>query len=298
MAFWWVNQGQTFANAVKDGFLWAPNPTKPSKPDWTNMLRLQVGDVVFCYSRKMLRAVCTITAPPAAMMSPYPDDWKHDEPGTVALADYVQLATPLSYAAVTSGPNGISLAGAYPTLQPLDAARQPLNKPAQAYLFELPAAAGAQLLALCGVAPPSANVPPLPAKNAKGTTRLYLRLARVGQGVFGKEVRKASGNSCVATGLQGDGLILQAAHIKPWERCNDIERLDPENGLLLHATLHHAFDQGLISFDDAGLLLLKPGVNPVAGKFGLTPQTQLPSILMTPSRRKYLKGHREEFGFP
>lgn len=290
MAFWWVNQGQTFANARQDGFLWAPNPTKPSKPDWTNMLRLQVGDIVFCYSKKMLRAVCTIAASPAPMMSPYPNDWKHDEPGTVALADYVDLTTPLSYAAITSGASAISLAGAYPKLQLPD-------KPALAYLFELPPTAGTQLLALCGVAPPSANVPAIPTKNAKGTTRLYLRLARVGQGVFGKEVREASANRCAATGLQGEGMILQAAHIKPWEVCSDIERLDPENGLLLHATLHHAFDQGLVSFDDAGLLLLKPGTNPIAGKIGLTPQTQLPSTLLTPNRRKYLKSHRKEFGF-
>lgn len=291
MAFWWVNQGQTYDNALQNGFLWAPNPTKPSKPDWTNMLRLQVGDIVFCYSKKHLRAICTITAPPASLMSPYPKDWNHEEPGTVALADYVELTTPLSYAAVTSGANAISLAGAYPKLQLPD-------KPTQAYLFELPPAAGTQLLALCGVAPPSANVPPIPAKNAKGTTRLYLRLARIGQGVFGKEVRKGSANCCAATGLQGEGMILQAAHIKPWELSSDVERLDPENGLLLHATLHHAFDQGLVSFDNSGLLLLKPGVNPIAGQLGLTPQTQLPSALLTPSRKKYLTGHRKKHGFP
>jgi hypothetical protein len=291
MAFWWVNQGRTFANALQDGFLWAPNPTKPSKPDWTNMLRLQVGDIVFCYSKKKLRAVCTITAPPAAMFSPYPSDWKHDEPGTVALADYVELATPLSYAAVISGPNAVSLVGAFPKLQLAD-------KPALAYLFELPHAAGTQLLALCNIVPPSANAPAIPAKNAKGTTRLYLRLARVGQGVFGKEVRKACADCCAATGLQGLGMILQAAHIKSWEKSSDAERLDPENGVLLHATLHHAFDQGLLSFDNAGSLLLKPGMDPLASRIGLTPETQLPLALLTPRRRKYLQCHRERFGFP
>lgn len=290
MAYWWVNQGKTFDSASEDGYLWAPNPAKPVKPDWTNMLRLQVGDTVFCYSKKELKAVCTITAPPAAMISPYPDKWTAAEPGTVVLADFVKLPNPLTYKSIVTGPNAISFNGSYPVLQLKE-------KPALGYLFSLPDSVGQQLVQLCGVSLPSPNVPAIPQPNRSGTTRLFLGLARVGQGIFGKEVRKACNQVCAATGLQGKGLMLQAAHIKPWCDADDFERLDPENGILLHATLHHAFDEGLVSFDDNGEVVFKAGYSQIAKQLGFTEQAKLPSVLLTPKRKKYLEFHRKTFKF-
>ena len=49
---------------------------------------------------------------------------------------------------------------------------------------------------------------------------------------------------------------LEASHIKPWADSNDSERLDPNNGLLLTASLHKLFDAGLISFEDSGKMLV------------------------------------------
>jgi hypothetical protein len=65
---------------------------------------------------------------------------------------------------------------------------------------------------------------------------------------------------CVA-GLQGppvsaDGItdpaLLRASHIVPWSDCNDDQRLDVHNGLLLSALWDATFDQGLVSFADDG----------------------------------------------
>ena len=43
--------------------------------------------------------------------------------------------------------------------------------------------------------------------------------------------------------------------MKPWAKCaSDDERLDVFNGLLLSANLDAAFDAGLVTFDDAGLM--------------------------------------------
>ncbi|MGO7165362.1 HNH endonuclease, partial [Rhizobium johnstonii] len=46
--------------------------------------------------------------------------------------------------------------------------------------------------------------------------------------------------------------VLRASHIVPWREASNAERLDPENGLPLVATLDALFDVGLISFDDQG----------------------------------------------
>jgi putative restriction endonuclease len=53
--------------------------------------------------------------------------------------------------------------------------------------------------------------------------------------------------------------LLRASHIKPWAKCDtDAERLDVYNGLLLAAHLDAAFDAGLISFGDEGVILFSP----------------------------------------
>lgn len=78
-------------------------------------------------------------------------------------------------------------------------------------------------------------------------------LARVGQGAFRSEVLALWENSCAVTGAT---LALRASHIKPWRECDNFERLDPNNGLPLVATLDSLFDATLISFDIDGRILL------------------------------------------
>ena len=50
--------------------------------------------------------------------------------------------------------------------------------------------------------------------------------------------------------------FLIASHIKPWAVSDDIERLDPNNGLLLLANIDKAFDLGYISFNDKGKIMI------------------------------------------
>jgi hypothetical protein len=51
------------------------------------------------------------------------------------------------------------------------------------------------------------------------------------------EVRKLWNHRCSVTGSTTK-VALEASHIKRWADSNDIERLDPDNGLLLTANLH------------------------------------------------------------
>ena len=79
---------------------------------------------------------------------------------------------------------------------------------------------------------------------------------RIGQNVFRSALMDYWEKSCAVTGVQNPTL-LRASHIVPWAKCeSDKERLNVHNGLLLVATLDAAFDSGLITFDDAGRILI------------------------------------------
>jgi predicted restriction endonuclease len=65
------------------------------------------------------------------------------------------------------------------------------------------------------------------------------------------------GGRCALTGIT-EPVLLRASHIVPWADCNDEQRLDVHNGLLLSAFWDAAFDKGLVSFDDNGRPLPSP----------------------------------------
>ncbi|MFD2681949.1 HNH endonuclease [Bacillus seohaeanensis] len=84
--------------------------------------------------------------------------------------------------------------------------------------------------------------------------RQYLRKVRTTQGKFRESLLKAE-PSCKVCGMDILNLLV-ASHIKPWKDCNDIERVDFFNGLLLCPAHNAAFDGGYISFDDEGSIVL------------------------------------------
>ncbi len=88
------------------------------------------------------------------------------------------------------------------------------------------------------------------------TEREALTLARLGQGSFRIALVKYWG-SCAVTGVS-EPTVLRASHIKPWRDCDNKERLDTFNGLLLAAHIDALFDKGLITFEFNGEILLAP----------------------------------------
>lgn len=60
---------------------------------------------------------------------------------------------------------------------------------------------------------------------------------------------------CRLTGIE-DLRFLRASHIKPWASSQDDERVDGQNGLLLAPHADLLFDQGWISFENSGKLLV------------------------------------------
>lgn len=86
------------------------------------------------------------------------------------------------------------------------------------------------------------------------TEKLTLILSRIGQDQFrSKLMRYWKGCSVTKCDLTG---ILIASHIKPWRHCDNVERLDVFNGLLLLPNLDRLFDQGYISFSEDGRIML------------------------------------------
>jgi HNH endonuclease len=91
------------------------------------------------------------------------------------------------------------------------------------------------------------------------TTRKALIDARLGQGRFRSDVGRRWGNKCAVTGCAVSEM-LRASHVKPWFDCTNLERLDPSNGLLLVAHIDALFDNGLISFENDGSMLVSDRV--------------------------------------
>lgn len=79
------------------------------------------------------------------------------------------------------------------------------------------------------------------------TERTQIIQSRIGQGLFrNKLVEYWAGCSVSGCSLM---TVLIASHIRPWSECDNIQRLDPYNGLLLQPNLDRLFDRGYITFD-------------------------------------------------
>jgi len=87
------------------------------------------------------------------------------------------------------------------------------------------------------------------------TEKESLANARVGQGAFRANVLRIWDSRCCVTGSQML-YAIRASHVKPWRDSTNAERLDPNNGLPLIATIDALFDAGLVAFCDDGKLIL------------------------------------------
>jgi len=92
------------------------------------------------------------------------------------------------------------------------------------------------------------------------TVREQLIMARIGQGKCRSRVNIVS-PACRVTGIS-DGNFLIASHIKPWRVCSNEERLDGNNGLMLSPHIDQLFDEGYISFEDDGSLVVSSALPP------------------------------------
>lgn len=81
----------------------------------------------------------------------------------------------------------------------------------------------------------------------EGKERAAIVKVRVNQSVF-RDMLLSKYRKCCLCGVTDQHLLI-ASHIKPWSVCEQPERLDPNNGLLLCPNHDKLFDSGYIAFD-------------------------------------------------
>ena len=79
----------------------------------------------------------------------------------------------------------------------------------------------------------------------EGKVREQIVKARVNQCFFRRTVLSAYNSTCCITGLQNTSLLI-AGHIKPWG-LDEVNRLNPRNGLTIYALHDKAFEAGLLT---------------------------------------------------
>ncbi len=127
--------------------------------------------------------------------------------------------------------------------------------------------------------------------NLSKTERETIVQSRIGQGKFRDDLINYW-KGCAVTDCKVLAL-LRAFHIKPWRDCNNRERLDRFNGLLLTPNLDSAFDNGIISFDDEGTILINRRLsNEARIKLGINEKMSMRKV--EKQHIKYLDYHRKK----
>lgn len=126
----------------------------------------------------------------------------------------------------------------------------------------------------------------------KSTEAERLVVQRVGQDLFRQGLLDFWEGRCAVTGLAVPAL-LRASHIKPWADCeSDAERLDVYNGLLLAPHLDAAFDQGFITAQEDGAVVVSAALDEGArGLLGLERPLRVRGL--AEGHRSYLPWHRQ-----
>ncbi len=147
-----------------------------------------------------------------------------------------------------------------------------------------------------GVSIPDAPLARLRARTAglpQTTEAERLIVQRIGQNIFRAALMDYWGARCPITGVAP--ALLRASHIVPWAECDDVQRLDVHNGLLLSALWDAAFDIGLASFADDGTVLAN-SKSSAAGRtaLGIEKAPRLPNL--RDAHRANLALHRARHG--
>lgn len=291
--YWWVNLSQSRRHELDAGYLWSVTPA---------MRRARSGDIVFVHSGRQVAQLGLVTgAPFAARRSAVAGrrGVRRSSEGLRLPVHFEELLSPLQ-----PSKHLAALKKVLPSrLSPLRASGDAnpavyfcaVSEPLAALLCEL---LGGQVEELQRAAPALENSERaddvaeqalLARADLDAGTRKRLLSARRGFGVYREHVERHE-QSCRLTGLL-DRRHLRARHIKPWRDCNDREKLDGANGLLCSPHIDQLFERGLISFTDAGDLLVAKQLNPaVLQAWGIAMPCNVGRF--QPAQCSYLEWHR------
>lgn len=112
---------------------------------------------------------------------------------------------------------------------------------------------------------------------------------RINQSFFRKQLLKKYNHCCLCDVSAKE--LLVASHIKPWSVSSSKEKVDDNNGLLLCPNHDALFDQGFISFDDNGNIIISDRLSNVNRKSMDVNENM--NISVNNKIRGYLKYHRD-----
>ena len=313
--FWWVNQNQTFDHEFRGGYLWSPKTTSAGARNqfYENMRIVAPGDVVFSFKDTYIAAIGI--AKSYGYESPKPSEFGNAGTNWSDIGWRVDVEYRTLEYAIQPKRHMHILAAFLPTkYSPL---RENGYGNQGVYLAEVSQEFAVALGGLIGHDAQSAmswemDAPAMFTADSKGveewedhvqksikenpaipeTEKVSLIKSRIGQGVFKDKVFQIE-SACRITKVDNP-IHLIGSHIKPWRHCNNPERLDGENGLLLTPSIDRLFDRGFIAFEGNGDLLISPRADQISLKRMGVPMVSGFNVgAFTSQQRKFLEFHRE-----
>lgn len=124
------------------------------------------------------------------------------------------------------------------------------------------------------------------------TQRVQLAKARIGQGLFRKQVMLIDPR-CRVTGVEEPRLLI-ASHIKPWRDSTNSERINGLNGIMLSPHIDALFDKAFISFENDGRLLVHESLPQIVlDRWAIPRATKVDRF--RPEQLDFLEHHRKMF---
>ena len=294
--YWWVNHKQTFKHEISGGFLWSPKFKSNGDRNYfyDTMADAEVGDIVLSYANGKVSYFGVVVEEASTAQKPsefgaagdvwdndgwfLPISWQKISPSIQPklIWDEIQHLFPQKYSPLNGqggGNQGCYLAEIseqiFLTLMQYALEKNPiLFSTIQKNLATTSSALRRQIT------------------EVKRTVN-----QRIGQLQFRNEVIKLEG-ACPITGVASPA-FLRASHIKPWRVCETAEeRLDPYNGLALAPHIDQLFDQGYITFDTSGSLILSDECPPMIPiQWGFEEKISQSLIEVNSKRSKYINYH-------
>jgi putative restriction endonuclease len=277
-SFWWVNHSHTVRHEIEGSYLWFANKARKSKArseSDKNIQRLLPGDIVYSFADGAIGAIGVVIGSAREAAKPLEFDsiaqFADTQKGWLAPVRFMPLANPLrveehsaELAPVLPRKHSPLLAGGasnqHIVLAPVSSLMATtlsrlLDGEVERIVGTITESVGRSLAEDAAEAAIQQRTDISPAR------KLDLLKSRHGQGVFRVNL-EVNEHSCRVTGVL-DRRHLRATHIKSWSECDDAEKLDGSNGLLMSPHIAHLFERGYISFLDDGDLLVSQELNPV-----------------------------------
>lgn len=128
-----------------------------------------------------------------------------------------------------------------------------------------------------------------------GKEKEALVKVRVNQGKF-REGLLARYKTCQLCGVSEKHLLI-ASHIKPWSESLNEEKCDCNNGFIFCPNHDKLFDEGYISFDDSGEILISDKLSEADRIFMNINDKMCLKTHLTGKTKEYLAFHRKKYGF-